>query len=75
MMMTMMMEWLRSCRLGEAFWTVVVAAEIFCVDHKFLVGALSLLLLLSVFVWVCLRRVRASREIAEGGETRCCKFM
>lgn len=73
--MEFLLNWLRGCRLGEAFWAVIVAAEMFCVGHKFLVGALSLSLLLSVFLWLCLRRVKASKELTEGGKRRYCRVL
>ena len=70
MIMESLLNWLRDWQLGESAWTMIVAAEMFCVDHKVLVGLISMTLLLVSFVFLCLKRGRASRDLAEGGERR-----
>ena len=65
--MESMLDVLRGWRLGEAIWTAIVTIQLFCVDHKLLVGVISLVLLLAVLLWIFLKRAKPPRELVEGG--------
>ena len=65
--MESMLELLRGWRLGEAIRTAIVAIQLFCIDHKLLVGVIFVVFLLSVLVWILLRRAKPPRELVEGG--------
>lgn len=58
----------RDWSVVETVWTLIMAVEVFFIDHQFLIGVTSLILILVVgLTWSCLRRGRAAvRELSEG---------
>ena len=69
--MESVLELLRGWRLGEAIRTTIVAIQLFCVDHKVLMGVILAVFLLSLLLWILLRRAKPPRELVEGGMCTC----
>ena len=63
--MEVLLNSVRGWRIGEAGWTALIAAEMFCIDHKFLVGVVCVAVVIVSVWWSCLRRGRPPREKGE----------